>query len=476
MTTSSRPHYDFEFVGGITSGGLVLRTGPAELGSDAFRYRLQDLGLARGLLRSLPSLASDFLDVGVAVYVADRLARRSVRGDVRPPEERWHRSIRLVVPVRDPRVWQRTAVADTLHGYLRYITDDDWTVLFVRRDAAPRPSESTPPLLPGEPPDSVLLFSGGLDSLLGLVHLARSGVGRVMPVTASTSPRIGGTVDRVLRALPSDEFRLGDHVLPARLRLHLARSDSAPRLRDECEPSQRARSLMFLACAFAVAVTAELNHVDVLENGIGAIGLPMASDHWGSRATKAMHPKSLALFSELSSLLVDNSFEVRNHGIFETKGQLAERLIDPTIVGAVNATSSCDRATLVGTGQPCGSCSSCIERHVATMKVSSVTTTPIDLDHSEHLAAYRFQAELLREALRTGAWWNFLQAFPEIWDAYCALNVGDGVKTRQRLITLFSFHAVDAGVLHASTVGFTSRRPTAVSRRTEPSARLPLVG
>ncbi|MDP0920004.1 hypothetical protein Q6272_33755, partial [Klebsiella pneumoniae] len=76
------------------------------------------------------------------------------------------REIRLVVPVSDPSRW--TAAAPTLKKSLDFLTGDRWTIGFrTRPDRFAAITQAAPPSLIAPPFDSVSLFSGGLDSLIG---------------------------------------------------------------------------------------------------------------------------------------------------------------------------------------------------------------------------------------------------------------------------------------------------------------------
>ena len=84
------------------------------------------------------------------------------------------REIRLVVPVSDPVRWG-TATA-TLKKSLDFLTGDQWTIGFRARPARfATIAEEAPPSLICPPFDSLSLFSGGLDSLIGAIDLLEDG-------------------------------------------------------------------------------------------------------------------------------------------------------------------------------------------------------------------------------------------------------------------------------------------------------------
>src|SRR3546814_2780963 len=89
-------------------------------------------------------------------------------------QDSWTREIRLVVPVSDPARW--SAAAPTLKKSLDFLTGDRWTIGFRARPARfATIAQTVPPSLIALPFDSVSLFFGGLDSLIGAIALLEEG-------------------------------------------------------------------------------------------------------------------------------------------------------------------------------------------------------------------------------------------------------------------------------------------------------------
>ena len=109
---------------------------------------------------------ADLLDVALSVYAADRQSLRSSDGT-----DTGHRRIVVRMSVREPAFWRRLETVKRLHEYLYWLGEDDWSFEFVRRQSELNIAESRQYLFnsPPNPPASVSLFSGGLDSLAGLV-------------------------------------------------------------------------------------------------------------------------------------------------------------------------------------------------------------------------------------------------------------------------------------------------------------------
>ncbi|EMD4901047.1 hypothetical protein VQ396_004166, partial [Escherichia coli] len=111
----------------------------------------------------------DLLVLAAHVHAADTRISR-----VEQSQDSWTREIRLIVPVSNPSRWY--SAAPTLKNSLDFLTGDRWTV-----DFRPRPErfntvvKEAPPTLIAHPFDSVSLFSGGLDSLIGAIDSLESG-------------------------------------------------------------------------------------------------------------------------------------------------------------------------------------------------------------------------------------------------------------------------------------------------------------
>lgn len=111
----------------------------------------------------------DLLVLAAHVHAADtRIARATESQDT------WTREIRLVVPVSDIARWN--AGIPLLQRLLNFLTGDQWTLGFRPRPAGfertvrIRQSRATAPAF-----NSLALFSGGLDSLIGAIDVLEQG-------------------------------------------------------------------------------------------------------------------------------------------------------------------------------------------------------------------------------------------------------------------------------------------------------------
>lgn len=123
----------------------------------------------------LPARVLDLLEIAAYVFAADRWAYRGPKDAVE--FQAWPRVMRFVIRVREADFWNRPEIKGKLAAALVFMTgDQEYIFEFF-------PGHSTPPtsLFDREElkielrgPTSVVLFSGGLDSLAGVLDRLRS--------------------------------------------------------------------------------------------------------------------------------------------------------------------------------------------------------------------------------------------------------------------------------------------------------------
>lgn len=383
MMQRDAPFYGFTFPGGLRREGELERESSVIDGvrSRRFRYVLDDGSLARPFGKVMTPELSDLIDVCSAIYMADRLSPRAVKNDVRPVDERWRRTLRLIVPVRCVDCWNAPEVFGLIEDLAYHMSDDSWRFRFVPRSADSRSAALQPPLLPegSQSTPHVLLRSGGLDSLLGMLQTATSPLSsEVLAVSVVTNKRTADVVGRVLQELRP---AVPGEIEGVRLWNWIAGTNREPCNR---ESSQRTRGLLYLAAGVAVADLSGSGVLHLSENGPGALNLACTPDQAGARATRAVHPKTLALFADLATRVLERPISIVNTGIFSTKGELARILHTGDFAPAVHETVSCDRFPYFPVQKACGTCSSCLYRRVALHAVGL-----------DHLDAGRYQGRNL---------------------------------------------------------------------------------
>ena len=154
----SRSDYEHNFA---NHTGSVARSGS---------YWINSERLSRTFCRPLSSGMADLLDVVMSVYAADRMSPRDFKGTATG-----QRNIRVQVGVRNPRFWNSVEMTEHLQNLLYWLSEDEWSFQFIKRESDPSLAESKRFLfpLPPDQPVTVSLFSGGLDSIAGFANHSR---------------------------------------------------------------------------------------------------------------------------------------------------------------------------------------------------------------------------------------------------------------------------------------------------------------
>ena len=299
----------------------------------------------------------DLLRVMAAALEADRLSPR------RPPTTKglqrslsWQRRLELRISVESPDRW--SVAAPQLRSLLSFMTDDTWDIEFEGISGVVGQQQ----LLPFERTENVrevALFSGGLDSVAGMFVRAKAAKGSMLAVSASGNDVQGAAQESALETLRS--FGVRAHWLKLGHQLRGAR-----RPRSGMEASQRSRGLLFLAMGASATSQLKLPTFSVYETGIGCINLPTSAAQVGAQGTRAMHPRTLALFNQLTQLVLDQPVQVLAPFFLCTKGDLC-RLTGESLGALASVSMSCDE----GEGHKpdamlhCGLCTSCLFRRIA---------------------------------------------------------------------------------------------------------------
>lgn len=360
-----------------------------------------------GALRDLANLnlglterAVDLMLVAAHVHAADtRIARAS------ESQDGWSREMRLVVPVDDPEKW--TSAAPILERMLRFLTGDLWRVGFRGRpDGFATIAESRPkPLIPVDF-DGVNLFSGGLDSLIGAIDTIKSGRTPLLVSHAgegAVSKSQENCFSALKEAFPSSKFD--------RLRIWMAfRKGLVDAV--ESEDTTRGRSFLFfsLGVAAGVGLGREFT-LNVPENGLIALNVPLDPLRLGALSTRTTHPFYMARWNELLRAL-DISGSLVNPYWDKTKGEMVKACADAAILkGVVDRSLSCSSPTKGRwDGKPqghCGYCLPCLIRRASLLGddptsygLDDLRKRDLDTTHAEGQQVRSFQLAARRVAKR----------------------------------------------------------------------------
>jgi len=324
--------------------------------------RLEVENVSHVLLQDLDDVARDLLDIAAYVYYADTSITRGTTKDVF--DKQWVRHFIFIIPVRKLEVWRNDFVTETLVEILNYLTQDKFDFTFVQRK--PRHEQLAFRTIAEALPyhadaDCVMLFSGGMDSLAGAVHLCANGR---KPILASHRPR--PVLTRLQRSLAdSIRQRLLSWSFP-HLDIRINRIGSEAR-----DNSQRSRSFLFLALGSLVAVELGLDEVMVCENGITTFNLPRLGQTVGTQASRSTHPKFIRLFEELALQVFKTNLRISNPFLWMTRAEVIDVLQRNGVAELLPLSASCNQSRRPKIYPHCGTCSQCVDRRFAVAYAGS---------------------------------------------------------------------------------------------------------
>ena len=355
--------------------------------------------LGRNHLSHSPRAAIDLFRLASVVFSVDKRIPRDSALDS------WTRSIDLQMPVLELELWR--GATDQVEQLLKFLTGDVWSVSFWQTGTE-RPQEKrwrrTVDPLDGS---LSVLFSGGLDSLVGASDALFSGeaVYLVSHNSAGSASHSSLAQDRLIR-------ELGAHYGTENTRhLKFAVSPPPTGALPGSETTERSRSIVFLGLGTLVASSTQTPLV-VAENGLISLNTPLATSRLGSHSTRTTHPETMRLFAGLLTAL-DLSVPVRTPYRHRTKGEMLDDAGGRSwLINTARRSVSCahpvaDRFQGASglKSLHCGYCVPCLIRRAALRAVNA--DRPGDYRHdvlTEELEAKGKGADLraLRIALRAG--------------------------------------------------------------------------
>jgi hypothetical protein len=311
------------------------------------------------------AVACDLLRLGGAVYCTDKAVKRDGTPDA------WTRELNLQVPVSDVALWS-SAQAE-LEKALSFLSGDRWSLEFVA-DTVPAPSAQ--PLVSDF--DGVSLFSGGLDSLAGVIDLLESNQS-LMLVGHHDSPLTDAKQTQLFQAL---QRQYG----PDRVSLRRLYLRPAPRRSGQARPlppggvenTTRSRSFLFFAAGIAVAdALGSQAPLYVPENGFIGINVPLTPARAGSLSTRTTHPLYMHRMQTALALLgLDHAIE--NPYRLLTKGEALEASSDKKLLLSLAPQSvSCSHPEAPRWAKRaqgnCGYCYPCLIRRASLHRIGRDT-------------------------------------------------------------------------------------------------------
>lgn len=334
------------------------------------------------------SVALDLFRLAATIFCADKIVSREEAPDF------WTREIGVTVPVSDPSLWD--GAKELLSEALSFLSGDRWHLTF-GADTVDNPGVEAI----NSEFSAVSLFSGGLDSLAGVIDLLESGQ-RLTVVghhDASLTDNKQADLFHALRAHYG-----ADRIARRSLLLRPAApnaSQARPLKLGYGENSTRSRSFLFIAAGVVVAdALGSTVPLFVPENGFIGVNVPLTPARAGSLSTRTTHPLFIHLMKMvLGRLGLDHAIE--NPYRLRTKGEVLAASSAPDLLSSLAPrTVSCSHPEAPRWRKRpqgnCGYCYPCLIRRAAMHRV--------ELDRSD---AYAWDAlmdpELLERGSKSGA-------------------------------------------------------------------------
>lgn len=321
---------------------------------------------------ALDPIAFDFLSLSLAITAADTFADRSGAPDG------WARQIQLTVALADARRWQPTI--PILEQALGFLSGDEWSFEIVDGGVgppAPRARVKNKVIL--DKCDSACLYSGGLDSAIGVLDLRSQGRN---PVLVSHAYRLDGSRQQEL--LP----HLGKGVV----RFATSASPKAKLGRGH-DVQMRTRSINFLAMGALMAASLDRGRTKLFvpENGLIAINPPLTNRRIGALSTRTTHPYYLNQIQKVMDV-VGIDVELENPYAQMTKGEMMSGCAAPGQLAAMaSRTVSCGKWKR--TGEQCGRCVPCLIRRASFHAAGWQDQTPYAANARDLLKFFELESK-----------------------------------------------------------------------------------
>ena len=203
----------------------------------------------------------------------------------------------------------------------------------------------------------VVLFSGGLDSLAGVVECLENSSDQLCLIShRSGQPGTARTQDQLIKEL---NRRYPDRIKYYKFYCNLRKEKRK-------EETQRTRAFLYTSIAYALSHALSQREIFVYENGITSINFPTRQDQMNARASRTTHPKTIALLENLFSKIDQSKIKIGTPFLWSTKTDIFRILSrvgqKDLIPSAVSCSQTSQNHELV---THCGGCSQCVDRRFA---------------------------------------------------------------------------------------------------------------
>lgn len=328
--------------------------------------------LVSRLGHQVTAVAEDLIYIATYCVAADQLIDRGSKAlDIH--RRKWRRRLMLVIPVSAPAFWDQPTVKRALEQALHFATEDTWSFAFTQRPPVRqlqlRINELDNRTMIGSP-DSVVLFSGGTDSLCALVDAI--GNAGLRPVAVS---------HRAANQIHKWQTDLLQGVRTAFPDWHIPHMSFTMHRRGggDSDPSQRTRPFLFANLGTAIAASLGIDRVVLADNGYISVNPQISKELAGALASRGTHPTLLRLLTQLNVAIFDRPIRIENPLALKTRAEALSLLSDLDCGHLLALTHTCGNHRNRQRHQPhCGHCSQCVDRRFATIAAGLADYDPVE--------------------------------------------------------------------------------------------------
>lgn len=300
----------------------------------------------------------DVMVLATLVYLADTRISRTKNS-----QDSWTREITIQLPVIDVDEWD--SVHDDLVRMLNFLTGDKWNFCFEKRILKFGDLQSR--LKERREFEIVSLFSGGMDSLISTINYLEENK-QLLLISHAGDGHTKSAQKAILEVL-EEKY---ENIKPVQLDLWMVfDKDIVPN--GYTDNTTRSRSFLFIALGIlALSGLPQLHRLEVPENGLIALNVPLDNLRVGSHSTRTTHPFYLSMWNKILNN-IGFSINVENKYWYRTKGEMASECKNrQLLLDLMKQSVSCSSPGKARWGgfppQHCGFCVPCLIRRAAMLK------------------------------------------------------------------------------------------------------------
>ena len=260
----------------------------------------------------------DLFIIGLSIFAIDKRVSRRLFTDC------WTRELEVSIPVICYEKWENSS--EKWEEILGFLTGDIWNISFRKTDCVySRHNHTNRKHIQVKECDCVSLFSGGLDSYCGAIHLLEEGKSPCL-VGHNEYPKLRKKQEQFAESFrecyPNQNVIFCGFTANSRAPENIEGTKLT-----KSENTSRGRSLLFLCAAISIAgIIGEATPVYIPENGFIGLNIPLTESRKGTCSTRTTHPYFLREFGTLiKSIGINNS--IQNFYAFTSKRDVVNDVI-----------------------------------------------------------------------------------------------------------------------------------------------------